>query len=137
MAITRWCIDTTAYSHFRRGDERVVSLLDSAEWIGVPAVVIGELWLGSLLGTQRERNQRELREFMLHPVVQEVPIDGEVAHIWGEIIAHLRRSGSPLPTNDVWVAATAIHVGATVLTYDRHFESIPRARVLRLASDGE
>ncbi len=124
--MNRYCLDTSAYSHFKRGDERVVSLLESAEWIGLPSVVVGELWMGFLTGARLERNLEELREFLSNPVVNELVVDGEVARVYAEIAVALRRAGTPIPTNDIWIAATAANVGAIVLTHDDHFNRIQR-----------
>jgi predicted nucleic acid-binding protein len=124
--MSRYCLDTSAYSHFRRGEEVVTTLLDGAEWIGVPAVVLGELRTGFLLGLRREKNESELQEFLAHPSVEELPVEGEVSRHYAGIVADLRRAGTPLPTNDLWIAATAARHGALVLTYDSHFESIAR-----------
>lgn len=104
----------------------MVELIDSAEWLGVPFVVVGELWLGFLLGGQLERNARELDEFLESPVVEALPVDLHVARAYAEILAALRQAGTPLPTNDVWVAATAARAGAAVLTFDAHFRAISR-----------
>lgn len=98
----------------------------------MPSVVIGELWTGFLLGTRRAENIRELDEFLNHAVVEIVPIDEEVAHIYGEIVVELRRKGRPLPTNDIWIAATAARAGGTVLTFDDHFQEITRIGTLIL-----
>ncbi len=130
--MSRYCLDTSAYSHFKRGDPAVVELIDGADWIGVPAVVLGELWIGFLLGGRLERNQTELREFLASPVVEELPVDRRVGRTFAEIVVALRRAGTPVPVNDAWVAATAAVAGATVLTYDPHFEKIPRVGSLVL-----
>lgn len=122
----RYCLDTSAYSRFKRGDPEVVGLLDSAEWVGVPSIVLGELWLGFLLGRRLAQNVSELGEFLGNPVVHEIVVDGEVGRIYAEIVVALRKAGTPLPTNDIWVAAAAAREGATVLTYDSHFESVQR-----------
>ena len=121
--MTRICLDTSAYSHFRRGDALVTGHLDGADWIGVPSVVIGELWAGFLQGSRIDRNVAELDEFLDHPVVEVLPVDADAAQIYGEIIVDLRRAGRPLPTNDIWIAATAARAGGTVLT-----RSFPRDR---------
>lgn len=124
--MSRYCLDTSAYSHFKRGDANVVEAIDTAEWIGVPAVVLGELRTGFLLGNRRADNEAELREFLANPVVEELPVDRDVARIYAEIVVALRHAGTPLPTNDIWIAATGAHAGATVLTYDPHFRAIQR-----------
>lgn len=124
--MSRYCLDTSAYSHFRRGDPVVVELIDSAEWIGLPTIVMGELRTGFLLGQRPADNEAELREFLESPVVSELPAEGEVSRHFAEIVVELRRNGTPLPTNDVWIAATAARHGCLILTYDRHFERIAR-----------
>jgi tRNA(fMet)-specific endonuclease VapC len=132
--LSRYCLDTSAYSHFKRGEERVVSLLEAAEWIGVPSIVLGELWTGFLAGGRRvERNAVELREFLANPVVNELVVDGDVARVYAEIAIALRRAGTPIPTNDIWIAATAANVGAIVLTHDVHFDQIQRVGSLILS----
>ena len=124
--MSRICLDTSAYSHFRRGEPRVVEHLDRAEWVGVSSIVVGELRAGFQLGSRTDDNAGELDEFLSHPFVETLLVDTAVAQIYGEIFADLRSRGRPLPTNDIWIAATAARAGATVLTFDKHFESIAR-----------
>ena len=124
--MSRYCLDTSAYSHFQRGDDRVIEILDSAEWLGVPVMTLGELRTGFLLGSQADENESSLREFLANPVVEELPADGDVSRHYAEIVVDLRRAGTPIPTNDIWIAATAARFGALVLTYDSHFRSIGR-----------
>jgi tRNA(fMet)-specific endonuclease VapC len=68
--------------------------------------------------------------------VEEIPVDGEVARTYAEIVVELRQAGTPLPTKDVWIAASAARVGATVLTFDEHFNSIRRVGSVILAAEG-
>ena len=134
--MSRICLDTSAYSNFRRGEPRVVAYLDRADWVGVPSVVVGELWAGFQLGARTDENAGELDEFLSHAVVEALPVDTAVAHIYGEIFADLRGKGRPLPTNDVWIAATAARVGAAVLTFDEHFREISRVGSIIIEKDG-
>lgn len=124
--MSRYCLDTSAYSRWQRGDRRVGELLDAAEWVGVPAVTLGELRTGFLLGSHRDRNEADLRELLRNPVVEELSIDAEVTHHYAAIVVDLRRAGTPIPTNDIWIAASAAREGALVLTFDGHFEAIRR-----------
>ena len=133
--MSRFCVDTSAYSQFRRGEPQVVAHIDQAEWIGVPSVVLGELWAGFLAGARTDHNEAELAEFLAHPVVKVVALDASVARIYGELFADLRARGRPLPTNDLWVAAAAIRSGASVLTFDAHFEAVTRVGALILTAD--
>lgn len=132
MALSRVCLDTSAYSQFRRGDPSVVGILSTAGWVGLPSVVLGELRTGFLVGGQAARNEEELRRFMRHPLVEVLDVDDDAAHIYAEIMVALRQTGTPVPTNDIWIAAVAARDGATVLTYDTHFRLIHRvgARIL-------
>jgi tRNA(fMet)-specific endonuclease VapC len=120
------CIDTSAYSHFRRGEPSVVEIIGMARWIGVPSVVLGELRTGFFLGNYAARNEDELRRFLHHSSVEILDVDDDAARIYAEIMIALRKAGTPLPTNDIWVAAVAVREGATVLTYDEHFRLIHR-----------
>lgn len=130
--MSRYCLDTSAYSRFQRGDARVVEILDRAEWVGVPAITLGELRTGFLLGDRRARNEDELQAFLANPVVDIVGVDEEVSRHYAEIVGDLRRAGTPLPTNDIWIAAAAARAGALVLTFDSHFDRISRAGSLVL-----
>lgn len=124
--MSSFCLDTSAYSNFRRGNEELAALLDQAELVGVPTVALGELRTGFLLGGRRRRNEHDLDVFLDNPVVQVLPVDSETSRQYAEIIAELRKAGTPIPTNDIWIAATAARNGTTVLTCDDHFERIGR-----------
>ena len=132
MALKRYCLDTSGYSFFMKGHPGVIELIESAEWIGVPAVVLGELQIGFLLGSKIEKNEATLREFLAHRVVEVLPADASTAQIYAEILLDLRRAGTPLPSNDIWIAACAAQFGATVLTLDAHFNKINRVAAVIL-----
>ena len=124
--MSRYCLDTSAYSRFCRGEPAVARLLDAATWIGVPAIVLGELWVGFLGGHRLEANTTELRAFLRNPAVETLTLGDQTARIYAEIVVELRAAGTPLPTNDIWIAATAALHGASVVSYDRHFAAITR-----------
>lgn len=124
--MSSYCLDTSAYSNFRRGNEELAALLDRAELVGVPTIALGELRTGFLLGGRRRRNEVELDVFLDSPVVQVLTVDSETSRQYAEIVAELRKAGTPIPTNDIWIAATAARNGTTVLTCDDHFERIGR-----------
>lgn len=110
-------------------------MLDRAEWIGVPVIVIGELCAGFAKGSKFQKNLDELDEFLASPVVATLPVDRQIAEIFGEMIDGLRRRGRPVPMNDIWIAATCARAGATLLTWDAHFRLIPRVGTIVLDSD--
>ncbi len=132
--MNRLVLDTSAFSHFHRGHGESVRLIDTAMWIGIPTVTLGELETGFRLGRRYESNRASLQRFLDNPVVEVIPVDESVAQIYGEIVVALRQSGRPLPTNDIWIAACAARAGATVLTFDSHFTEITRVGTLLLES---
>ncbi len=121
-----YCLDTSAYSNFRRGNEEVAGLLDRAELVGVPTITLGELRTGFLLGSRREQNEIELQAFLDNPAVEIFQVDPETSRHYAEIVAELRSAGEPVPTNDIWIAAAAARNGTAVLTCDDHFKRITR-----------
>lgn len=135
MALRRVCLDTSAYSHFSRGEPGIVTTLRRARAVGVPAVVLGELRAGFRLGRQADENEQELARFLGQPVVSVLDVDDEAASHYADLIVALKRSGTPVPANDVWIAALALREGATVLTFDGDFARIPRVGVHLLAAD--
>jgi tRNA(fMet)-specific endonuclease VapC len=125
VAMSRYCVDTVAYSHFKRGEPRTAALLDSAEWIGIPVIVLGELFAAFERGKLRSRNIAELEKFLSVTVVEVLPVDRRTAEIFGAMVAELKLRGRPIPTNDIWIAAAAVKSGSTLITWDTHFREIP------------
>jgi tRNA(fMet)-specific endonuclease VapC len=124
--LSAYCLDTSAYSNFRRGNEEVASRLDQADLVGVPTIALGELRTGFLLGSRRERNEAELATFLDNPAVELFQVDAEASRHYAEIVVELREAGTPVPTNDIWIAALAARNGTAVLTCDDHFKRIAR-----------
>ncbi len=128
----RLCIDTSAYSLFKLGHKEVVQLISESRYIGMPSIVLGELRAGFRLGTKHQQNEAELQEFLNNPVVECLDVDNEAASCYAEIFADLRRKGTPIPTNDLWIAALAMREATTVITFDAHFDRIQQIAKIRL-----
>jgi tRNA(fMet)-specific endonuclease VapC len=121
----RLVLDTSAYSHFRAGHPRVLDLMAAAEAVVMPTVVLGELEAGFQLGSREGENRSLLAEFLTEPFVSIVQVTPSVARHYGRLFADLRRAGTPLPINDVWIAAVTLDCGGHLLTFDEHFDDIP------------
>lgn len=121
----RVCLDTNAYSDLRKGKPGLDKLLEEAEEILVPAPVIGELEYGFLLGSRARENEEELADFLSLPGVREIPVSRGIAERYAYVKASLRKRGTPIPENDVWIAAVALETGSRLLTSDAHFDRIP------------
>jgi tRNA(fMet)-specific endonuclease VapC len=119
------CLDTNAYAAFKRGHPQIQSLLEAADEIVVPTIVLGELFAGFAGGNSEVADLQELRSFLSLPGITIGPVSDRVAERYGTLMATLRRLGTMLPTNDVWIASIAIETGARMLSLDQHFQSIP------------
>ncbi len=128
----RICVDTSAYSNLKRAVPSAVEAIARARSVAVPAIVLGELRAGFGIGTQASKNERELRSFLSDPVVSVQDVDDDAAAAYADVYGDLRRAGTPIPTNDLWIAALAARDGLTVVTFDRHFDLVRRVGVLVL-----
>ena len=122
-------VDTSAYSEHLRGHPEVKAAIQRASAIGLSVVSIGELRVGFLKGTRTRKNEEFLRSFLASPRVRAIPVDEETASCYAAILNYLRRQGTPVPTNDIWIAATAAQHGFRLLTLDSHFLQIPQVIV--------
>ncbi len=121
-------LDTNAYSDWiRKGHWKAMISRASRVWL--PSVVLGELYRGFFSGNRFSENEAHLLKLLNQPAVGVLEISLEVARVYGELVHYLRRQGTPLPVNDIWVAASTIHCGGLLLTSDRHFENLPQVRV--------
>ena len=123
--VPRLMLDTSAYSRFRSGDTRVRDLIADADLVMVPAPVIGELHGAFELGSRARENRVALGELLAEPFVQFIPVTETVARHYGRAFASLRRAGTPIPANDIWIAACALDQGACLVTFDHDFERVP------------
>lgn len=121
-------LDTNAYAAFKRGDEQVVAVIQHAPSIIVCATVLGELLGGFAAGQRESANRSELSQFINTPRVNVVPSTAATADLYALVYAALRRKGQPIPTNDLWIAASSLEHGAALLTLDAHFKSIDGLR---------
>lgn len=125
-------LDTNAYAAVKRNHKSVVDLLRSSEEIVFSIVVVGELLFGFQAGSRYARNVAELDEFLASPYVSLRLVTRTTADRFGRIAAQLKRQGTPIPTNDVWIAAHALETGADLVTFDRHFAHVPGLVVAEL-----
>ncbi|MDM8568169.1 type II toxin-antitoxin system VapC family toxin [Thiotrichales bacterium HSG1] len=117
-------IDTNAYVAFKRGDKQIFEILHNAKTIGINNVVLGELLAGFAVGNQESKNQQELYQFLEIPHIKLLISNEITAKYYAMIYKQLRHKGKPIPTNDMWIAATAMQYDFTLLTYDKHFTNI-------------
>ena len=125
----RLLLDTSAYSAFMRGHEEIRAMVRTNEEIFLNAIVIGELMAGFIKGGRRKKNEDELRRFLMSPRVSLLDVGEETAERYAVILNSLWQAGTPIPTNDIWIAASAMEYGLRVLTTDEHYNKIPQIMV--------
>lgn len=135
MEIRKIIIDTNAYSEFKRGNKDAFEVIRNAETIFMSPIVLGEILSGFILGKKSEQNRKELLEFLSSGRVQQITIDGETSQQFAEIFKELKKIGKPIPTNDIWIAASARQHNLAVLTYDSHFGYISGIKVVSSKPD--
>ncbi|MCP4629467.1 MAG: type II toxin-antitoxin system VapC family toxin [bacterium] len=118
-------IDTNIYTHAFNGKTEVIHVLQRAQKILICAITIGELLSGFKAGSKKNINRAELEEFLDSPRVQLIEIDEDTAEFYSEIQTALKKKGKPIPTNDIWIAATALQYGLKLYTKDQHFKAVP------------
>ena len=117
-------LDTDAYSAFMRGHDEVAAKVRQAERVFLSVVVTGELLFGFRVGSRYERNVKLLDAFLESPYVDLLPVTRTTADRFGRIAAALRAKGTPIPTNDIWIAAHAMESGAELLSFDEHYRVV-------------
>ena len=129
-------LDTNTYSLFKReNSEDTKLILEYADEIGMPNVVIAELYAGFFDGTKFSENESELESFLTKPNVSVVRISDATLKIFGEQKTKLKRIGVSVPHNDLWIACLAIEHNFVVYTFDRHLNMIPSITVVQSFSD--
>jgi tRNA(fMet)-specific endonuclease VapC len=122
----RLAIDSNRYTDFCRGIDPAVEVIRRADELWVPFIVAAELRAGFRAGSRPRENEQRFLSFLGSPRVGLLWADEATTHFYAEIYADLRRAGTPIPTNDIWIAALTLQHGLILFTRDQHFEHIPR-----------
>lgn len=117
-------VDTNILSDLFRGDPAIRDFLRGFESIYVPSIVLGELLFGFVLGCRGTENRRRLDLFLSQRSVELLSVSPYMAEYYAVLMAALRRNGTPLPMNDVWIAAAACAEKVPLISRDRHFTKI-------------
>ena len=125
MSLTdRLVLDTSAYSHLRAGHVQVLDHVAGAALVVMPVTVLGELEAGFELGRRAQENRRTLAEFLDEPFTSVMEVTAATVRHYARIFAGLRRAGTPIPINDVWIAAATMECNGHLLTFDGDYRRI-------------
>ena len=122
-------VDTNCYIFYLSGDQDVLDALAEADIVFMSIFVLGELYAGFKGGNKEKENISILKKFLDKSTVSVLTATKETAEIFGVVKNSLKEAGTPIPINDVWIAAHTLETGSQIITYDKHFNLVPGLRV--------
>ena len=122
----RLALDTNRYTDLCRDVPEVVTLVEHAETVFLPFIVLGELRAGFALGRRGAENERVLRRFLMKPEVSVLFADDQTTYHYAALYRQLRHQGTPIPTNDLWTAALVLQHDLVLCDRDGHFDRLPQ-----------
>ena len=126
-------LDTNSYSDYAEGLPQTVDFVAThGEHMYLPSVVLGKLNFGFMKGSRKRFNERKLQQFISSLKVEIIDVDADVARKYAIIYLSLQTRGTKIPINDVWIAASCMEVGGTLLTRDKHFEVVEQIETIIL-----
>ena len=129
-------LDTNIYSDYAEGIPETVDFMAThGESLYLPSVVLGELQFGFMKGNRQRFNENHLATFIKRLKVKIISVDANVARKYALIFLSLQKKGSKIPINDVWIAASCMAVGGTLLTRDTHFEVVDQIETVILTTN--
>jgi tRNA(fMet)-specific endonuclease VapC len=120
----RLALDTNRYTDLCRGQQSILDIVERADEIWLPFIVVGELRAGFAVGTQGPRNEAVLRRFLLKPGVRILYADEQTTYHYAGVYRQLRKQETPIPTNDIWIAALALQHSLVLCARDAHFDAL-------------
>lgn len=126
-------LDTNAYKALSQGDRRLAGDIRRAEMIGLPIIVLGELWFGFINESKLRQNTEILERFLATPRVQILQLDEQTTRVFGEIATLLRQAGIEIQQNDIWIAALCKQHGFALATRDQGFQHVLGLEVIEVS----
>jgi len=122
----RIALDTNRYTDLARGHANTVGAVEMAEAVFLPLIVLGELRGGFAVGRHGPHNEGVLRQFLLRPDVEVLRPDEQTTQHYAAVYRQLRTQGTPIPTNDMWIAALVLQHNLALVARDQHFDALPQ-----------
>jgi tRNA(fMet)-specific endonuclease VapC len=122
----RVALDTNRLTDLFQGDSELADRLGECDEVWIPLMVLAEIKAGFYGGSQQHRNEILLRNLLAKPTVDILLPARETAEHYARLFVQLRRAGTPIPDNDLWIAALILEHDLVLITRDRHFDSVPQ-----------
>lgn len=119
-------IDTNRYRDFCEGDPVAVEVFRRAHEIHIPLIVVAELRAGFAVGTRSQKNEETLSSFLHRERVRVATLNLDTTRHYAQLFRQLRSQGTPIPTNDIWIAALAVQHDLLLFSRDEHFSHLPQ-----------
>jgi tRNA(fMet)-specific endonuclease VapC len=122
----RVALDTNRLTDLFQGDAELADRLGECDEVWIPLIVLAEMKAGFLGGSQQYRNETLLQTFLGKPTVGILLPARETAEQYARLFVQLKRAGTPIPDNDLWIAALVLEHDLQLISRDRHFERVPQ-----------
>ncbi len=122
----RVALDTNRLTDLFQGDAALAERLGTCDEIWIPLFVLGEIKAGFYGGTQQHKNEILVRQLLAKKTVGLLLPSRETAEHYARLFVQLKRAGTPVPNNDLWIAALALEHDLVLITGDQHFAHIPQ-----------
>ena len=122
----RIAIDTNRYRDFCAGDPVCLDLVQRSERVYLPFITLGELRAGFLAGARTGANERVLERFLSSPRVEVLFPTAATTRQYAQLFLQLRTQGTPIPANDLWIAALVLENDVPLFSRDAHFDRLPQ-----------
>ena len=115
-------LDTNALSAYLDSTPQAVEIVSEARVLAIPVIVAGEFAFGIAQSRHREAYERSLRRMLDRCTILDIGI--ETARHYASIRLELKGAGTPIPANDVWIAALSRQHAIPVMSRDTHFDFV-------------
>ena len=122
----RLALDTNRYVDLCKGLAPTVDLVATADAVFLPFIVVAELRAGFALGRRGAENERVLRRLLQKDGVHLLLADDQTTFHYASVFRQLRQQGTPIPTNDIWVAALVLEHNLVLHARDEHYDHLPQ-----------
>ena len=122
----RVALDTNRLCDLFRGDTTLARRLEVCDEVWIPLVVLGEIKAGFYGGNRPKQNDIVLRKLLAKATVDVLLPTRATAEQYGRLFTQLKRAGTPVPDNDLWIAAQVLEHELMLITRDGHFQRIPQ-----------
>lgn len=127
---SKYFLDSNVIIDLFRGNKEIKEFIKEDNFVFVPVIVLGELLFGAENALNPNKHFKQVNDFILDYKI--FNIDLETAKIYADIKAKLKKSGKPIPDNDIWIAALTIQHNFILVTNDAHFKNINLLKIKQI-----